>query len=149
MAPYSFALELTPSALRKIVDCVPPERYAAHLETDRFNLTEMVAHMADLEDVLLDRMRLAHEKPGSTVELFDQSQRAVDKHYASRDLQHEMDVFENRRRDTMDFLRSLSEEDFGATFEHPQNGTMTVRDQLTMMLGHDLYHLEQASHYLR
>jgi len=149
MAPYSLAIEYTPAALRQIVDCVPNEKYSLQLSPDRFSLTEMVAHMADWEDLFLDRMRLAHEAPGSRVEVYDEGARAVEKHYGTRDLQHELDVFENRRRDTLDFLKSLTEEDFAKTFEHPQRGTMTIRDQHFMLLGHDLYHLEQASQYLR
>lgn len=149
MPPYILAIEYTPSALRRIIDCVHHERYAEKLDADRFSLLEMVAHMADAEDILLNRMRLAHEAPGSTVEPFDEGQRAIEKHYSTRDLQHELDVFENRRRDTLDFLEGLAPEEWSKAFQHPERGTMTIQDQVTMLLGHDLYHLEQASHYLR
>lgn len=149
MAPYGLAIEYTPSALRRIIDCVPNDRHEERLAPDRFNLTEMVAHLADWEDLFLDRMRLAHEHPGSRVEIYDEGARAIEKHYGTRDIQHEMDVFENRRRDTLDFLRSLSPEDFGKTFIHPERGEMKIADQANMLLGHDLYHLEQASQYLR
>lgn len=149
MAPYSLAIEFTPAALRHIIDCVPQERHGEQLSPDRFTLTEMVAHLADWEDIFLDRMRLAQEAPGSRIEVYDEGARAVEKHYETRDLQHELDVFENRRRDTLEFLRNLPEEDLAKTFQHPQRGTMTIRDQQMMLLGHDLYHLEQATQYLR
>ncbi|AIE87944.1 DinB family protein [Fimbriimonas ginsengisoli] len=149
MVPYTLAIELTPTTLRRLIDCVHADRYAEALEPDRFTLTEMVAHLADWEDLFLDRMRLAHEAPGSTVVVYDEGERAVEKHYSTRDLQHELDVFENRRRDTMDFLNGLSEEEWSKSFLHPQRGPLTIRDQVTMLLGHDLYHLEQASQYLR
>lgn len=149
MAQYNLAIEFTPSALRNIVDCVPSERFSERHEEDRFNLTEMVAHLADWEVLFLDRMTLANEQPGVAVEAIDETQRAIDKHYSTRDIQHELDVFENRRRDTLTFLRALAPEDWTKTFIHSERGEMTIADQVTMLLGHDLYHLEQASAYLR
>lgn len=149
MGPYSLAIELTPSALRRIVDCVRVDKLQEKIEEDRFSLTEMVAHLADWEDIFLDRMRLAHEHPGSTVVAYDEGERAVEKHYATRDIQHELDVFENRRRDTVDFLRSLCPDDLRKSFRHPERGDVSIEEALTMLLGHDLYHLEQATHFLR
>jgi len=150
MTPYHLAFALTPVTLRRIVDCVPVERHTDTLGPDRFNLVEMVAHMADWEDIFLDRMRLAHEFPGAPAEHHDESQRAIDKHYATRDIQHELDVFENRRRDTIDFLQSLKEEDFQKGFIHPEGGKLrTIQNQVMMMTGHDIYHFDQAAQYLR
>lgn len=148
-APYALAIEFTPSTLRRIIDCVSQDRYAEPLEAGRFSLIEMVAHIADGEDVFLDRMRTAKEFPGTTVEFYDMDQRAADKAYAQRNLQHELDVFENRRRDTLDFLKNLEEGDWQKTFIHPQRGELSIENQVTMLLGHDLYHLEQASHYIK
>jgi len=149
MVPYSLAIEFTPAALRQIIDCVPVEKYSLQLSPDRFSLTEMVAHLADWETLFLDRMVIALEAPGSTVTVYDEGDRAVEKHYASRDLQHELDVFENRRRDTLDFLKGLTDAQLSQTFIHPQRGVMSIKDQQTMLLGHDIYHLEQATQYLR
>ena len=147
--PYNLAIEFTPITLRRMVDCVPIDRYGEKFDAERFNLTEMVAHLADWEVLFLDRMVVAFETPGATVVGYDEGQRAIDKHYATRDLQHELDVFENRRRDTLEFIRSLAPEDWEKSFIHPDAGPRSIRDQITLLLGHDLYHLEQASHYLR
>jgi uncharacterized damage-inducible protein DinB len=149
MAPYRFAIELTPSALRHIVDGVADEKYTDRLSDERFTLVEVVAHVADFEVIFLDRMTLAHESPGSTVVAFDEGQRAIEKRYAERDIQHELDVFENRRRDTVEFLKTLSEEDLNKTIIHPEWGELSIKDQINFLQGHDLYHLEQAGRYLR
>ncbi len=147
--PYNLAIEFTPTTLRHIIDCVPIERYHEKFDADRFNLTEMVAHLADWEVLFLDRMVVALETPGATVVGYDEGERAIEKHYATRDLQHELDVFENRRRDTLEFIAALTPEDWEKAFVHPEHGPRSIRDQITLLLGHDLYHLEQASHYLR
>lgn len=149
MPPYHLAIELTPATLRRLIDCIPTERFGDRVAPDRFSLTEMVAHMADWEDLFLDRMRLAQEHPGSRIEVYDEGARAEEKQYATRDLQHELAVFENRRRDTLDFLKNLDPSEMSKTFMHPQRGEMTISDQAIMLLGHDLYHLDQTSQYLR
>lgn len=149
MRPYTFAIEKTPSALYKIIDCIQPARYNERLSEDRFSLVEVICHIADFEEAIQDRIHSAHEYPGKEIEAFDEEKRAVEKHYADRDLHHELEVFENRRRDTADFLRTLQPEDWKKTFRHPQFGEMSIADQVAMMIGHDLYHLEQASQYLR
>jgi len=149
MELYIVALSLTPSALIRIIDQVKPDRYADRLPINRFNLSEMVAHVADCEEVFQDRMRLAHEFPGSNVEGFDPDERAKSHHYADKDLHHELDVFDNRRRDTVDFLRSLKPEDWKKTVKHSQYGEMSIAMMASIIIGHDVYHLEQASQYMR
>jgi uncharacterized damage-inducible protein DinB len=149
MKPYRMALALTPESLKRLIDDVKPEKYEERVAPDRFNLIEMVAHLADFEDIFLDRMRSAQEFPGKTIVAYDPDQRAEEKHYATRNLHHEIEVFENRRRDTIEFLESLKPEEWGLAFKHPEYGDITIDEQVALMLGHDLTHLEQATHYLR
>jgi uncharacterized damage-inducible protein DinB len=148
MAPYALAIEFTPAILKQIICDIPLARYAEALGPDRFTLTEMIAHLADFDEIFLDRMVIAHERPGSYVEGIDETQRAIEKHYSIRDLYHELDVFANRRRDTVDFLRGLNDEDYQHHFEHSERGRLTIQDQLNMLSGHDLYHIHQATQYL-
>lgn len=143
------ALELAPSAFFHVIDDVRPEKYQERLGADRFNLSEMVAHIADLEDVYLERMRLALEKPGSAIEGLDPDARAEAKSYATRDLHHELEVYRNRRNDTLDFLKNLNPGDEKLTVKHPHFGELTITDLAINVVTHDTFHLEQASRYLR
>ncbi|RYG37552.1 DinB family protein [bacterium] len=146
---YTFQLAHTPEILKRIVDCVHAENFNEKIEADRFTLSEMVAHLADFEDIFLDRMRLAVEKPGASIVTFDPDERSVEKAYASRDLVHELVVFANRRRDTMTFLQELCADDRKKFFVHPELGAITVDQQVALMSGHDLYHINQATQHLR
>lgn len=142
-------LECAPSAFFHVIDDVRPERYTDRVDADRFNLVEMVSHIADLEDVFQDRLRTALEHPGSSVESFDPAARAEEKHYGTRDVHHELEVFRNRRNDTVDLLKNLQPGDAAKTFVHPKYGEMSIRELASAIAAHDLYHLEQASRYLR
>jgi uncharacterized damage-inducible protein DinB len=143
------ALELVPSTLIRIVDQVKPERYTDKLSPDRFNLREMVAHVADIEDTFLDYLRVAHDKPGATVDPYHLDEHAEVHHFSDKDIYHELEVFQNRRRDTIDYLRELKPEDWEKTFVSPQFGELSIRTLANFIVAHDVYHIEQASEYMR
>lgn len=149
MNAYLLALRHTPTILERILDDVPADRYGERVAEDRFTLLEMVCHQADFEDIYLERMRAALKTDGVEVADVDEGERAKAKKYDCRDLRKELEVFANRRRDTIDFLESLSEEQLGRSFTKEGLGRITIREYLAILSGHDLYHLEQASWYLR
>ena len=149
MKGYLSSLENTPKTLVNLVDQVKPDHYDDHTDPARFTLRELIAHLADFDDVFLDRLRLAHETPGASVVSLDPDQRAAEKHYATRDVHHELDVFENRRRDLIEFLSGLSAEDWQKKFHHPDLGDVTIDSYANIILAHDLSHVSHATSYLR
>jgi uncharacterized damage-inducible protein DinB len=149
MKGYLSSLKNTPKTLVNIVDQVKPDHYNDHTDPARFTLRELIAHLADFDDVFLDRLRLAHESPGASVVSLDPDERAREKHYATRDVRHELDVFENRRRDLIEFLSGLSAEDWQKPFHHPDLGDVTIESYANIILAHDLSHVSHATSYLR
>jgi uncharacterized damage-inducible protein DinB len=149
MKAYLSSLERTPKTLVNIVDQVKPEKFTEQTDPDRFNLAEMVAHLADFDDIFLDRLRLAHEAPGTTVESYDPDVRAKEKHYQEKDIHHELDVFENRRRDLVDFLSQLTPADWKKQFHHPDLGDTTIDEYANIIMAHDLSHLAHATSYMK
>ena len=149
MNAYLLALRHTPAILERVLDDVPPARYGDRVGDDRFTLLEMVCHMADFEDIYLERMRAALKQDGVEVPDVDEGQRAKDKKYDCRDLHKELEVLANRRRDTIDFLESLSDEQLSRSFIKEGVGKVTIKEYLAILSGHDLYHLEQATWYLK
>ena len=149
MNAYFLALRHTPAILDRILDEVPGHRFGERVADGRFTLLEMACHMADFEDVFLERMRAALKTDGVSVPDVDEGQRARDKRYDCRDPRKEMEVFANRRRDTIDFIEGLSDEEMGRAFNKEGLGKVTIREYLAMISGHDLYHLDQATWYLK
>jgi uncharacterized damage-inducible protein DinB len=146
---YLYQISNTPSTLIRMIDSIRPERYKEALAADRFTLVEIIAHLADWEEVFLDRITTAVEYPGNPVQGFSEDERAVEHHYADKDIHHELEVFENRRRDTVSYLLNLAEEDWSKTVIHSQNGEQSVMDIVQFVLGHDMYHVHQVSEYLK
>jgi len=141
-------LALVPATLRRIVEKVDPSRYDERLATDRFTLREAIAHVTDMEPVLRWRMELAAKAPGSTVPNFDQDEEAVAKNYAAWDVGQTLDLFAEERAKTMAAYRSFSEAQLKLCVTHPILGEVSIFDLAVFVLGHDMYHLDQASAYL-
>jgi uncharacterized damage-inducible protein DinB len=146
---YYLQIENTPATLIRMVDAIRPDLYDTSLEADRFTLKEIIAHLADLELTWLDRITTAVEYPGKTVENFDEEGRAIEHKYSEKDIHHELEVFDNRRRDTVDYLLRLADDDWANTITHPEKGEMSILEIVQYITGHDLYHLHQVSEYLK
>jgi hypothetical protein len=146
MNPYLLpSLESGPKVIGRLLGMLPESRHDDRPDPDRFSVREVIAHLADWEPILLDRMRTAIEQPDAPVEGMDEGQRALDQNYAATDVWQQLALLVERRKETAEFLRSLAPEEMQRAFVHRERGRMTVEDQANMLLGHDLYHIEQIS----
>lgn len=148
MHSYRFAIGLTPRILETIVRQVPVVAWDVPTGEDRFTIREIVAHMADWEELFRARMQTAIAHPGNHVVLFDEGERALEQGYANTDVHLQLESFAEQRGETMRFLGDLKDEDWSRFFIHPEVGNVSIYDQASMLAGHDLYHLEQITTFL-
>lgn len=142
------ALSSSPKIVERLLRVFPKTRLDDRSEPDRFTPREVIGHLADWEQVILDRIRIANLKPGSPGTVEDPSERARAHHYGDKDVFHEAEVFESRRGTTIDYLRNLNEVDWKKKFIHQSMGEVTIEAYMVNILEHDMYHLEQLSCYL-
>ncbi|MCH8273744.1 MAG: DinB family protein [Armatimonadetes bacterium] len=146
MNPYLVsALEMMPGLIRREFERLSPEQVDARPDPERFTPREVLAHLADWEPIFLDRIRTGVTSPGSPVPVWDESQRATDNDYASKDPSDSLAIWRKARGETVAYVRGLKPEDFAKTVEHPERGTTTVGALASMMVCHDIYHLEQLA----
>jgi uncharacterized damage-inducible protein DinB len=149
LPPYLLdGLGLTPATLRAMVGRLPAARLDARLDPERFSPREALAHLADWEPIFRGRMEAAVDRDGVRVEVFDESARAVELRYATRDPEQSLTSFARERVATLALAGALSPESLARAYSHAERGRVTVRDTLAMMLGHDAYHLAQIAGYL-
>lgn len=142
--PYLLVgLSKTPPALRRLFAHIPPEKFDAILDPERFTLRESICHLADWEAIFLERMAGTVSQPGFVITLYDEEEFVVTHNYAEQKISDALDRFDRARQDTLTFLKGIQPEDWSKTAEHPVRGPITVFDQAIMVLGHDLYHIEQ------
>ena len=144
-ADVTNALCASPRIVERFLRVFPTNRLDDRPEADRFTPREVVAHLADWEQVVLDRIRVANIQPGRAVPDEDPGERALAHHYGDKDVFHEAEVFESRRQTTMEYLQGLDEPDLQKTFQHPVHGEMTIEAYMVSILAHDVYHMDQLS----
>lgn len=144
MNPYLLnVVELGPRIIRRAVRAVPASEWDAPTGPDRFSVREVVAHLTDWEPILRGRMVQAVESPGTTIQPYDEGVRAEENAYHTQDVAANLDMWQTERAATATWLRGRSPEDWSKQVIHPERGTMSVSDLANMLLGHDLYHVEQ------
>lgn len=149
MNPYLFpGLEFGPATIERLIGLIPQNRLDDPLDPGRFGPREIVAHLADWEPILLQRMRTSRETPGATIQAHDEGKLAEDHGYKATDPIEQAASYRMRRAETIAWLRTLGPEDWGKHGVHTERGRQTVYDQANLLLGHDLYHIEQLSAYL-
>jgi hypothetical protein len=140
------ALAKTPATFDRLIRAIPADQWDTVTEEGRFTVREAIAHLADWEPILRGRLETALQKPGSTIITYDEGDRAVEKNYGSAELLATSRAFADERAKTVALVESIS--DWTGTVLHPEQGLLSVADLATIMLGHDVYHIEHLTEYL-
>lgn len=141
-------LPLAPSVYRRLTATIPASRYDEELVEGRFTPREVIAHVADWEPILRERMKTAIASPGAAIQGIDEGQMAIDHNYKGSNVEEQLRIFERERKITTEFINGLTPEDYDKFALHSERGRITVADMANMLLGHDIYHLDQLSAYL-
>lgn len=138
------SLSASPKIIERLLRVFPSDRLDDKSPCARFSARETIASLADNEMIILDRIRLANQQPGASVDSIDPVVRATEHHYGDKDVFHEAEVFESRRLMTIDYLRGLHDEDWSKTFILSGIST-TISDYVSIVMANDLFHIEQVS----
>jgi hypothetical protein len=145
MDPYLVrALEMTPRLAEHEL-----RRGAADFDIrpnpDRFSMREVIAHLADWEPIMLTRIKTGVDTPGATINAYDEGKMAIDHKYSASDPMERLRAWKGDRAKSIEYIKSLSDEDFAKPVIHPERGQMLVGDIAHMLVSHDIYHLEQLA----
>jgi hypothetical protein len=142
------AIELGPLTVKRLLRLIPEHRWDEALHVDRFTPREVVAHLADWEPIMRERIQTAIATPGATILAYDEGKMAVDHGYRALAPHEQAELYRAERAITAKFLRSVTPDQWRNTLHHPERGLQSVEDLANLVLGHDLYHIEQLSEYL-
>jgi hypothetical protein len=138
----------SPRIVERMLRVFPHDRLDDRIEKDRFTAREVIAHLADYEQFVLERFRIAKLKPGTQVELYDADKRSEEHKFGEKDVFREAEVLESRRLMTLEFIQSFTEEDWQKHFVNAAGKSVTAADYFSMLLCHDMEHIDQLSAYL-
>lgn len=131
-------LEWTSNRLAALLGGLSADGIERRPAPGKWNLREIMAHLADCEIAFGFRLRQA----AAGVELiqpFDQDDWA--RNYRAYEFSAAMATFRSLRAWNLAFIRSLTPEQRALAVTHPERGTMTVWTIVETMAGHDLHHL--------
>lgn len=141
---YFFAaLEFAPTIIKELIERLEISSLTVPTGPDRFTPQEAVAHLADWEPIFQARLRKGVETNGGLIEVYDESVRAIERGYATTDVQEALAIFREERIKTIEYVKSLSDEQLAHTITHPELGPVTVAAYAWTIIGHDVYHIEQ------
>jgi hypothetical protein len=145
-------MELLRSSPRKIaalVRGVTRRRLSRRPAPGSWSVTEILAHLADVELVQGYRLRMILESDGVPIQGFDQNVWAQYSDYASHDPGHSLRAYLVTRERTVRLLSSLKPEMWERHGMHSERGRETVRRVAEMMAGHDINHMRRIREILK
>ncbi len=117
-------------------------------DPDRFTLREMIAHLADWEDIWAARVHrfLTEEHP--MLESIDEGLIATERAYSTQDPLANLARYGKGREALVAQLRALPIEAWSRTGHRQFVGDLTLFELAALIAGHDSYHMKQTVGFL-
>lgn len=142
-------LGTTPRKVAALVKGVTRKKLGARPQPDKWSVTEILAHLADVEIVQGVRLRMILESSGRPIQGFDQDAWARYSDYAHHDAVLSFEAYKVNRERNLRLLKSIPSAMWENHGVHSERGKETVRRVTEMMAGHDINHLEQIRRILK
>jgi uncharacterized damage-inducible protein DinB len=127
--------------LRDAVRGMNPDQLKARPIQGKWSTLEVVCHLSDFDPILADRMKrvIAHDNP--TLLGADECLFAAKLAYHDRDVEEELNVVENTRKQLARILRQLPDTAFQRIGSHNERGAITLEKWLTIATNHIPHHV--------
>ncbi|HEV3437799.1 MAG TPA: DinB family protein [Gemmata sp.] len=130
------------AALRKAVQGMTREQLTARPIPGRWSTLEVVAHIADFDPVLVDRMKRIIALGDTPLLLAaDENLYVKTLAYQERDVEEELALIDAVRRQTARIIRSLRPEQLELAGVHNKRGLMTLEKVIQLAINHIPHHL--------
>ena len=135
------SLERTPRRIEQVVSSWPEDAFERSHAPGKWTARQLLTHLAQAEIVFGNRLRFGLAEDGYVIQPFDQDawmrvEPKVDGHSA-------LAAYLGLRQMNLALCRSLTPEQRGRTFTHPEHGDVTVDWVMTFFAGHERHHLPQ------
>jgi uncharacterized damage-inducible protein DinB len=117
-------------------------------QPERFTLREVLAHLADWDEIFLERIMRTASEDNPTLPDRDEGQLAIDHGYTRQDPLENIQRFAQNRAALTSYVKSLPESAFDRVALRPELGSMSIALQLALIQAHDGYHTRQAAEYI-
>jgi uncharacterized damage-inducible protein DinB len=128
--------------IRKAVAGMTREQLRARPVAGRWSTLQVVAHIADFEPILAERMKriISHERP--LLMVADENLFVNELAYEDRDVNEELAVIDSTRQQMARILRKLPPEKAAKAGVHSQKGLVSLEAVLTSAVNHIPHHVK-------
>jgi DinB family protein len=141
-------LAATPARLAELTRGRLASEFGRQPAPGRWCVSEILAHLADVEMVIGYRVRMILSKPGTAIQAFDQDEWAKLSRYVSVPAAQSLERQRVQRESTVTLLKALLPEQWEHYGMHAERGKETVSRVVEMAAGHDINHLRQIEKIL-
>lgn len=127
--------------LRAAVAGMTREQLTARPVAGRWSTLEVVAHIADFEPILVERMKRIIALDNPTLLAADENQFVKELHYHDRDVGEELTLIEVTRSQMARVIRRLTPEQLQRTGQHSLKGPQTLEQVIVTATNHIPHHL--------
>ncbi len=140
------ALGVTPVLLETLLAGVTQaQAQAARGGDEGWNVVEVVCHLRDHEERMLERLRAMRDEDNPAIVPYNQEELARERQYAAQELRQALADWKRLRENHVALLAALAPADWGRTGRHPERGPITIGIQTLRLLCHDSIHAAQLA----
>ena len=149
LLPGVSVLEQSPIIMEKILYEATQDELHWKPAPERWSISEVLAHLVDVETVFRRRAKLMVEQESPPLEAYDQNAAyAAGKYSGGRAAEH-LRKFCHERDLTISWLRYVPAKALPRTGQHAELGRITLRELLHEWAFHDLGHIRQIAELYR
>lgn len=130
---YGIAYDDISTALKGL----PREMWHWRESPERWNIHEILLHLADSEANSYLRARRIIAEPGSVINAYDENRWATQLKYESQSVEEAMELFKVLRRNTYHLIKDLPEHVWSQSAIHSESGPMTLDKWLWIYANHN------------
>lgn len=130
-------------ALLEALEDFPKEMWTWKTSPEVWSIHDNIVHIADSEANSFIRCRRLIAEPGEAVTSYDENGWMRALNYGEQSAEDAIELFKWLRGNTYKLIKSLPEETWAHTIQHPENGTMTMDDWLHVYERHVPEHISQ------
>jgi len=149
MRPAVALLEKTPVLYETMLGDLPSELLQWKPGPDRWSISEVLAHLADIENVYAERVRRILEKDSPTLQKYEQPGPADARAYSRGVAAEHLTRYAVERRAVVAVLKSAPASAGTRTAKHSELGVITLSQMLNEWASHDLGHVRQIAEIYR
>lgn len=149
LLPGVTLLEQTPIIIEKILYAATNEQLHWKPSMERWSISEVLAHLVDVEMVFRERTRRMVEQDSPSIEPYDQNAAYAAGKYSSGKAQEHLHQFCHERDRSLSFLRYVPAKAVARTGQHGELGLIKLGDLLHEWAFHDLGHIRQIAELYR